>query len=155
MLKAKLKTSLAWVFTTLVTALIFGVIVYYVVMNIVAGLSQPLITFVDAEYNEDGVAVYAPDKLSYCPGDTITWEPHTLSMRDADITVWRTIKGHNDDGTTSLRSFTISHLSLEVGDFVVDEREYLIPDIEPAGEYYLLNSFSAGALQISWELPAY
>ncbi len=143
-LKANLKTSLAWVLSTLLSALMFGLVVYYVVTLIVTGLMEPLVTFVDAELNEDGVAVYQPDKLFYCPGDTLTWEPHTLAMRDVDLTVWRTIKARNADGTTSLRSFTAGHLSMEVGDFVIDEREHLIPDLEVPGDYYLLNSFTAG-----------
>ncbi len=143
-LKANLKTSLAWVLSTLLSALMFGLVVYYVVTLIVSGLMEPLVTFVDAEFNENGVAVYQPGKPFYCPGETLTWEPRTLAMRDADVTVWRTIKAHNPDGTTILRSFTTANLSLEAGDFVTDEREHFIPDLEIPGEYYLFNSFSAG-----------
>ncbi len=144
MWKSRLKTSLGWIVSTALSAVMFGLVVYYVVMNIVTGLAQPFVTFVGAELNEDGVAVYQPDKLFYCPGETLTWEPRTLAMRDVDLTVWRTIKARNDDGTISLRSFTTGNLSMESGDFVTDEREHLIPDLEIPGEYYLLNSFTAG-----------
>jgi hypothetical protein len=148
------RVFLEWVLTSLLGAVMFAVIVYYVVLYIVAGLALPIIEFRDAEFLEDGTVIYQPLQSSYCGGEEVQWEPHTYATRDADITILRTLK-FNHDGVASIREIARTHLSLEAGELVVDKRTFRIPEDEGPGDYYILNSFTLGGRTARYRVPFY